>query len=306
MDLIVDDSNPIGSVSEELEEDYDSLITRLPSYDPDPLYRLHPATSSVLGQPAISASGWSIYTSKRPIMSASEIERATSRIEIPMPEMIFGHNYVVVSHDLSGWSLGFNTVDALDLVTKHGNPQGGLVRVSYSDAWMKDKAKSSDEVHQVVKPFDWTYTTPYCGTPTLNTTKFTKSTDSLPYDRLRRPDPILYFDDIVLFEDELGDNGAALYSVKIRVMAERLLLLARFFLRVDDVLFRVRETRLFVEFADNTILREYTIKEGPYSTIKRKVPVTARDHGLYLRDPDWISQALPVIDSFTERSQISS
>ncbi len=33
-------------------------------------------------------------------------------------------------------------------------------------------------------------------------------------DKLRRPDPILFFDEMVLFEDELGDNGCAMLSVK--------------------------------------------------------------------------------------------
>ncbi|KAK7203956.1 TIP41-like family-domain-containing protein [Myxozyma melibiosi] len=275
---------------------------RFPSHDPEPLYSF---TSESLGKPTVSRNGWSVYSSKRPIMTADEIDRATARIGIPMPEMIFGKNYIVVAHE-SGWSLGFNAVDALDLVVKHGNPEGGLVKVAYSEAWMNDKKKTSDEVHQVVKPFDWTYTTSYQGTPAPSKVTWEPTSQSIPLDKLRRPDPILFFEEVVLFEDELGDNGIAMAEVKVRVMEERLLLLCRLFVRVDDVLFRIRDTRLFIEFEDNTILREYTVKQDSYENVKRKIPHSARDSGLFLRDANWIAEKMPVIQTVTEKSALSS
>jgi len=39
--------------------------------------------------------------------------------------------------------------------------------------------------------------------------------DTIDLDRLRKPEPILFFDEIVLFEDELADNGTAMYTVKL-------------------------------------------------------------------------------------------
>lgn len=56
--------------------------------------------------------------------------------------------------------------------------------------------------------------------------------------------PILLFGDINLFEDELGDNGASILNVKIRVMQTGFFVLQRFFLRVDGSLLRVWDTRL--------------------------------------------------------------
>ena len=41
------------------------------------------------------------------------------------------------------------------------------------------------------------------------------TTDAIDVNELRRPDPILWSDSIVLFEDELGDNGASICTVKV-------------------------------------------------------------------------------------------
>ena len=87
-------------------------------------------------------------------------------------------------------------------------------------------------------------------------------------DKLRRPDPILFFDEVDLYEDELGDNGMSLLSIKVRVMPARLLLLSRFFLRLDDVIFRIRDTRVYVEFETGQVIRDYTAMEGPYAKLK--------------------------------------
>jgi type 2A phosphatase activator TIP41 len=89
--------------------------------------------------------------------------------------------------------------------------------------------------------------------------------------KLRRPDPILFYDEIDLYEDELGDNGMSLLSIKIRVMPARLLLLLRFFLRLDDVIFRVRDTRVYVEFETGAVMRDYCVMEGAYATLKEVV-----------------------------------
>ncbi|CCF54514.1 hypothetical protein NDA11_001065 [Ustilago hordei] len=74
--------------------------------------------------------------------------------------------------------------------------------------------------------------------------------DRIPVERLgpSSGEPILFYDDIVLYEDELADNGSSIVNVKVRVMPSGFLVLQRFFLRVDDVLFRVFDTRLYCAF----------------------------------------------------------
>ena len=73
----------------------------------------------------------------------------------------------------------------------------------------------------------------------------------------------------------MADNGITMYSCKIRVMPARLLLLCRFFMRLDNVLFRIRDTRVYVDFATGEVIREYVAREESYETVRqvRKVPL---------------------------------
>jgi type 2A phosphatase activator TIP41 len=77
------------------------------------------------------------------------------------------------------------------------------------------------EVSEIAKPYDWTYTTDYMGSVEwvrLDTPDdrpvFTPTQQGIDYDRLRQREPILFFDNVVLFEDELADNGTAVLLVK--------------------------------------------------------------------------------------------
>ncbi|TKY89187.1 hypothetical protein EX895_001718 [Sporisorium graminicola] len=81
--------------------------------------------------------------------------------------------------------------------------------------------------------------------------------DRIPVERLgpSSGEPILFYDDVVLYEDELADNGSSIVSVKVRVMPSGFLVLQRFFLRVDDVVFRVFDTRLYCQFEASSVPR---------------------------------------------------
>jgi type 2A phosphatase activator TIP41 len=91
----------------------------------------------------------------------------------------------------------------------------------------------------------------------------------IPLELLKRRDPILFFDDVVLYESELDDNGISLLSVKVRVHAQRMLLLSRLFMRLDGVVVRIRDTRVYVDFEKEEVLREYTAREGKFDVVKR-------------------------------------
>ena len=97
---------------------------------------------------------------------------------------------------------------------------------------------------------------------------FNRSDVQIPLELLKRPDPILYFDEVMLYEDEMADNGITMLSCKIRVMPQRLLLLCRFFMRLDNVLVRLRDTRVYVDFGTGDVVREYQAKEEKYETVR--------------------------------------
>ena len=72
------------------------------------------------------------------------------------------------------------------------------------------------------KPYDWTYTTVYAGhhpSPSDETRWQPAEPDNpshtIPIAELTRQDPILFYAEIPLFEDELHDNGASHLLVRI-------------------------------------------------------------------------------------------
>ena len=197
-----------------------------------------------------------------------------------------------------------------------------MSRVVIADA-QHDRQDQHEGINRVVKPFDWSYTTDYQGTvhspsPNLD---FTPSPIPIPLELLKRPDPILFFDEVVLYEDEMADNGITMLSVKVRVMPERLLLLSRLFMRLDGVLVRIRDTRIYVEFATGDVVREYVAREEGYEVVKRVSIVvkeqpeicgrwltwkqkleTGRDDALaLLRDPNRLAEILPIADKTLEQ-----
>lgn len=241
----------------------------------------------IVETPSIAVGDWEVYTSKQPILNSDEIDRETDRLGIPLPEMIFGHNKVEIRK--GDFKISFNTMDALDLVDTTGD---NVLKVSYTNEWLSTRRGRTEEITDVLKPFDWTYTTNYRGSTTLHEWL---DGGEIPFDKLTRPDPILFFDDLVLYEDELGDNGISLLNVKIRVMPERLLLLARFFLRVDNVIFRLRDTRVYVDFVTNEVIREYKEQQASYEEVSKKISPLSGDPRSFLRDQNWIAGKLPVV-----------
>ena len=199
-------------------------------------------------------------------------------LKIPIPEMIFGDNMVAIEHVEKGWALEFNPYDALDRVDKTDRT---MLKVAYAREWSESRERTHESIKEVVKPFDWSYSTDYKGTvhskaqPPLD---FQPETEPIPLELLKRPDPILHFEEVILYESEMDDNGISMYSIKLRVMPDRMLLLARNFMRLDNVLIRIRDTRVYVDFESNKITREYTATEQKFDVVK-EVSLGPRNSG---------------------------
>lgn len=293
-------------------------------------------------KPSITINDWSIFVIKKPILNSAELDAlAESKFTFPLPEMIFGNNSIKLVNDKEGICIEFNTLDALEGLDESCN-----FKVSYHKEWLDSRRSSEDSISttsgsgseknltptntitsniqsntntkdlkkltdlESLKPYDWTYSTKYQGSITHLDPKFLKpsQTAKIPIERLVRPDPILFFDEMVLFEDELGDNGISMLSVKVRVMPTCLLLLSRFFLRIDNVAFRVRDTRIFIDLETSEIIREYKEQESPYDVLLRKVTGGSNskivDPKGLLRDTNWVSQNIPVLWSQVETNKI--
>ena len=158
---------------------------------------------------------------------------------------------------------------------------------------MYPRQEKHQGITEVVKPFDWSYTTDYKGSLTSTRLDFEATKTPIPLELLKRPDPIIFFDEVMLYEDEMADNGITMLSCKIRVMPERLLLLCRFFMRLDNVLFRIRDTRVYVDFGTGEVIREYIAKEEGYESVR----LVRRAIEILRSDIDKCCRSLPRVET---------
>lgn len=85
----------------------------------------------------------------------------------------------------------------------------------------------SEDVKELDISYDWTYTTDYKGTlQRLQRTAegvYTRTedvraevtTERIDLEKLKEREPILWFDDVGLYEDELHDHGVSAMSIKV-------------------------------------------------------------------------------------------
>ncbi|EXB76646.1 hypothetical protein L484_011491 [Morus notabilis] len=262
------------------------------------------------GRHGIRIHGWEVESLKRSILNSSTLQRWEEKLQTShFPEMIFGESCLVLKHINSGTKIHFNAFDALIGWKQEALPP---VEVPAAAKW-KFRSKPAQ---QVILDYDYTFTTPYRGSETIemNATKNEiKDVAEVAYNlqwedckkqidvaALTSKEPILFYDEVVLYEDELADNGVSLLTVKVRVMPSSWFLLLRYWLRVDGVLMRLRDTRMHCVFGDNaspTILRETCWREATFQALSAKGYST--DSASY-SDPSVISQRLPIILHKTE------
>lgn len=147
---------------------------------------------TVTGSPSdattsISINGWTISSTSLPISNAAEIDAMQAELNgLPIPEMPFGSNSVVLHHHASGWEYSFTALEALRGVKlgELGEGDGG-VKVGHAKAWLQSRyvayhcmsrnninlfnsrldpaSESPMPQTSPTKPYDWTYTTTYPG-----------------------------------------------------------------------------------------------------------------------------------------------
>ncbi|KAJ6616280.1 type 2A phosphatase activator TIP41 [Mycena sp. CBHHK59/15] len=271
---------------------------------------------------AIQVYDWTVTVSTHPISSAAACDVLHATLGVPLPEMTFGANFLALEHRPTRWALQFAPREALAGV-KNGalEPGDGGVRVGYADAWLRSRTNPSSSLPMPAtvptKPYDWTYTTTYAGMPPPASDAGSEAgsprepgpeepprawawapadpddpAHTIPLAELTRPDPILFYAEVPLFEDELHDNGASHLLVRVRVMPTCIFVLARFTLRVDGVLFRTHDTRVYHSFASAPplVVRETSGWEAPYDRVKGALP--RRDDLTPLTDPTFIAKVL--------------
>lgn len=91
------------------------------------------------------------------------------------------------------------------------------------------------------------------------------------------------------------------FSPLQRVMPSGLFILSRFFLRVDNVLFRIFDVRLYHDFSTDEIIRETKGKEAPYDLVRKVCQITSIHSIAFQSVRKLISSLPPISIDFYQR-----
>lgn len=200
-----------------------------------------------------------------------------SNLQLPhLPEMVFPRNIFRLQHE-DNFVIEFNALEALKQVVVGTMP----LKVAYSDDW-KSSRSGTGFTDNHIHPFDWTFSTDYSGSLYGQFHLEENVNQRIDIEKLKVQEEILFYKEIILFEDELHDNGVAVSAVKFRAMPSGYFLLHRYFLRVDNVLVRVADTRLHYEVGNPYVLRERSFREAKFSEISHPNVASSNDPSEYL------------------------
>lgn len=202
--------------------------------------------------------GWNLSYQSRPISSSERIDQFTDSTGIRPPEMVFLENHLTIEHPETGLTIRFTAEDALlwcrltevqkqqqrrdsaggavDGVSASsaselqpvatGTPTPQLIKCKSAHLW-ENKSVALEGIEQLELDYDWTYTTLYAGTlapanPAApgSWSSWECSPDPINLPLLMRREPILWFASLVLFEDELHDNGVSQLLLKAVGLAD--------------------------------------------------------------------------------------
>ncbi|KAK1940454.1 TIP41-like protein [Phytophthora citrophthora] len=231
---------------------------------------------------------WVIGSNKTHITPIDTVDEIGEAAKLTPPEMVFGKNQLVLYHESSGVCYNFLAVEALKgahFPPPVSDQAQDIVANQQLKVSIAKHNTNKEDVKELDITYDWTYSTDYKGSLQRLTKSesspvtFTKSeedakveatSERINYEKLKEREPILWFEDVGLYEDELHDHGSSAMSVKVRVMPSGFYVLSRYWMRLDHVVVRLHETRIHHLFGSDHFLREYTRKEEQFDTLFAK------------------------------------
>jgi len=268
-------------------------------------------SNSIMGQREITSVEETVRTKHVPEMmfnSELRLKHAQSEVEFTfnateaLKEWMLAKNEVIKVKNSERWmQLHLERYGGKKKEEEENKREEGKEKNEETQSERTTTVLDIDELAKEGSSYDWTFTTPYRGTTTVrgedigggegggegvNSSELNSNTnirwkpteERLDMALLTRRDPIELFDEISLYESELDDHGVSSLSVKIRVTESCWFLLLRFWLCVDGVLIRSRETRLCCDLrrrrdattakAGAVVLRETRLREETWSQLK--------------------------------------
>lgn len=182
------------------------------------------------------------------------------------------------------------------------------IKVASSKAWSQIKLVHENEViKERFADQDWTYLNHYRGSLDLRPgVSILKSDEgaAIPRERLTQNNKILFFKDVFLYEDDLGDFGYSSLRARVRVQKDCAFILMRSYIRIDNTRIRAIDNRYFIDFADYSLTREVTFSEGSYEEIVKAGFVFEHGFNNDLDQTDKVAPFLRVVSRHCERISI--
>jgi len=257
-----------------------------------------------------NAGGWHFMSKSGKMMPHAIIDKLSSEMKFNhFPEVTFANNIFQMTNAKKNCVYYINAIDAIKYtnyeylhkhfedfsqneVTTNNRSVNYLpekLEVAQAHAWQKSKKVPDDiEVEELVVTSDWTFTTPYKGyicqkknfalmfnNHTMDDKiteefKIIKTDEAIPMDKLGTDNPILFYTDVLLFQDDLGDFGMAQFRIRFRAMKDSAFGLLRLYLRNDNAQIRICDTRIYIDYEKDYIHREFTVRENTYTELREK------------------------------------
>ena len=264
------------------------------------------------------AGDFTITAHSSPLFNTHQLESLSQSLPgLKIPEMVYGNATVHITHFDSCFTLNFNAVDALrycgystrqsclytdgELRPEHIVYVPPEVQVAMAEKWkgrtlpknsiFREEGKEEMVAIGVASLYqsDWTYSTPYRGLitglpsptgfhPLPLHVRLSVTEEAIPLERLGPDNPTLWGTAVSFFEDELDDSGQSKCYLRVRAMADCWYALLRSYVRVDNVLIRILDTRIYHEYGKNEVQREFRVLESSFEEL--------RNAG-FVRSPQW-------------------
>ena len=231
--------------------------------------------------------GWDFYSHSENMMNSKDLDiliknKDENKLHINhLPEIFYGFNRLFLINKSKNFCYEFNPLQMLSLANYTQRKKLLKEKEIY---YIPNQAKSQySKTDDTKNEEDWSFSSPYMGHitsinnspmskyyPEIKETKvFKKEKTNLKYPETK-VENVLNYNQIHFFEDELGDIGFSEGKIGFGVMNECFLGLMRCYLRVDNMVVRNIDTKIYHKFGDNYIIRNFLVKEKTYDELANK------------------------------------
>ncbi len=212
-----------------------------------------------------SHKGWDFYTHTENMMNPPDLDLlCRNNVEHTLstshlPEIFYGFNRLFLVNESKNFSYEFNPIQMLSLTSNTIRQKLLKEKEIY---YIPLKAKSQySKIGESESDEDWSFSTPYMGHITsINKSDIKKFYPNIKEDKKfkikktniefpkTKIENIINYNQIYFFEDELGDIGLSEGKIGFGVMENNFLGLMRCYLRVDNMLVRNIDTKIYHKF----------------------------------------------------------